>query len=121
MRQIDRHFDGKVTKRVALAVLCYAKVAANANGEFQISSNALSNWVGVASANLRGRHLKELCDFEYLTNVTKEHEAKRWRHSEKTFNPSNWYRINVSYENEDTGDWRLEKDDINGLFKSIYG
>lgn len=119
IQQIDRHFDSRVTKRVALAMLCYAKATADKNGDMQISSNALGTWVGISPANLRGKYLKELCDFEYVLNVTKDHERKKWRNGGAAVQTSNWYRINVPYEN--TGEWVLDGNDINGLFKSVYG
>lgn len=60
---INSCVDSKVCKKVALAILCYAKATADSKGDFQMSSNALGAWLGIAPSNLRGRYLKELRDF----------------------------------------------------------
>ena len=43
--EITRRFDSKNTRVVALAMLCYAKIYANNEGEFSLYSVSLGAWV----------------------------------------------------------------------------
>ena len=115
---IARHVDSRVCKRVALAMLCYSKAAADKHGDFQLSSVQLGAWIGVAPSNIRSRYIKELVDFAYLAKTTDHHRHKGWQSGDKKEPKTEWYRVLEPTKNE--GCWRLVNNDINALYDEIY-
>ena len=109
---IKETFDGYKVRLVALALLCYAKAYANKKGEFHISCVALSAWLGINRKTLRGRYIKELVDFEYLTEISKPKTNSDW--SEQFDKQGIKYKINCSLHN--SGPYVLEDNDIHKLF-----
>lgn len=112
--EINKRFDSRVTKLVALAMLCYAKAHANGNKEFSISSVALSAWINKSSNHLRSRYIKELIEFGYLSLVSTPRNTYAWNNAEK----NSVYRINVDIHN--SGDYVLVDNNILDLYNSIF-
>lgn len=115
--EITKRFDNKKTRKVALAILCYAKTFADSNGEFKISLTALSDWVHIDPANMGSRYFRELIDYDYLSKIeagTTKHTC--WNNSAKT--KMNKYKIVVPIRN--TGDYILEDNNIDKLYDEIF-
>ena len=113
---INKLFDNKKVKLVALAILCYAKAYADEKGEFYISSVALGLWIGINRKTLRSRYMKELIDFGYLVEVEKYKKSNKWNDSYDK--QSTKYRLNVSLNN--SGEFVLIDNDIRKLFSEIF-
>lgn len=112
---INRRFDSKKTKLVALAMLCYAKAYANEDGEFNISLTSLSAWTGVNRHMLGRKYIKELVDYEYLTVVSKYESKNYWEFQYRE--QSTKYRLNFKLVN--TGDFELENNDLQELYAKL--
>ena len=109
-------FDGHKVRKVALALLCYAKAYANKNREFYISSVALGAWLGINRKALRNRYIKELIDFGYLQEVHKRKNSNIW---DQPFSEQGTkYKINNSLHN--SGEHVLESNDIDKLYLEIF-
>lgn len=117
INEIKRRFDNKKTRKVALAILCYAKTFANSKGEFRISQVSFADWVKIDPANIGRRHFKELIDYGYMSKVdggASKHNF--WNKDVKT--KMNKYKIIVPIRN--TGDYILEDNNIDKLYEEIF-
>ena len=116
IKNINKRFDNKTTKFVALAMLCYAKAHANRDGEFNISSVSMSSWLNMNRKTLRHKYIKELVEYEYLTEVAKPENNKKWAnvYEEQSIR----YKINVQLHN--SGEVVLENNDIRILFDELF-
>lgn len=112
--EINSRFDSKNTKLVALAVLCYAKAYANRDKIFSVSSTALSEWVKISVTSVSGRHMKELCDFGYISKIPPAKNGYAW--AQKDMN--NMYRLNVDIHNN--GGYVLADNNILDLYSEIF-
>lgn len=115
--EIKRRFDNKKTRKVALAILCYAKTFANSKGEFRISQVSFADWVNIDPANVGRRHFRELIDYGYMTRIDNG-SAKHnfWNKDVKT--KMNKYKISVPIRN--TGEYILEDNNIDKLYEEIF-
>lgn len=116
VQEIARRFDRKNTRLAALAMLCYAKVFSDTNGEFAISSVSLGCWLGIADSNLRGIYLRELVDFGYLSRVEAGSSRFAWERPAKS--KCGRYRIHTPLIN--TGEYQLDGNDIHGLYETVF-
>ena len=114
IEEINRRFDKKNTKLTALALLCYAKACANRDKEFDISSVALSNWLGINSGDMSTYYLREVIDFEYITKISTPSNTFKWDTSKQ----NSGYRINVDIHN--SGNYTLKDNDILDLYFQIF-
>lgn len=114
--EINRRFDNPKTKYVALAILCYAKANANRDKEFELSSVALSSWLNMDSTFLKRKYIKELESFDYIQLVKKSHNTYSW--DKNNSNKSCVYTLSVPIHN--SGNFILEDNNIEGLFRSIF-
>lgn len=114
--RIKTLFDSKKTRLTALAILCYAKIYANANREFSISSCSLGAWINIYHTNLRDRYIKELCLFDYLTKLEVPKNDKNW--NKRDLDKSTSYRINFPIKN--IGEYKLELNDIEKLYNEVF-
>lgn len=62
-------------RKVALFLLCYAKMYADKDRIFSIRISTMAQWIGINKSNLYGRYIKELIDFGYIKPV--EEKQKR--------------------------------------------
>lgn len=116
--EIKKRFDGNNTRLLALALLCYAKANANQDGEFSISSVALSNWLGLNRGNLSSRALSELIDFGYVERVSPA-PGYVWKPADKADKYKQWnLKINVPLFN--SGGVELVDNNILDLYKCIF-
>lgn len=115
--EIKRRFDNKKTRKVALAILCYAKTFANSKGEFRISQVSFADWVKIDPANIGRRHFRELIDYGYMSKVDGgDSKHNFWNKDVKT--KMNKYKIIVPIRN--TGDYILEDNNIEKLYEEIF-
>lgn len=114
--EINRHFDKKNTKLVALAILCYAKIYADKNKEFSLSSVPFGCWVGISDSQIRARYFKELIDYSYMEKIYTPKNNYKWgnREDEKTSK----YKLLVGIDN--SGDIILDGNHINKLSSNIF-
>lgn len=113
LAEINRRFDNKKTKFVALAILAYAKVYADRDREFNLSSVEFGNWVGIHHSNLRRRYLTELIDFGYISKLVAPKSSFKW-----DGDTANKYKIHVPIHND--GKYILDNNDIRGLYYKIF-
>ncbi len=113
--EIKRRFDAGKIRMVALAMLCYAKTFANANGEFSISLAALADWVGLSRGNISTRYINELIEFEYVNKGGDQHEIV-WNKTARS--KAFTFSLNVPIRN--SGEFELQGNDIHGLYKTAF-
>lgn len=113
--EITRRFDSVPCRKTALGILCYAKVSADRDNEFNISALALSNWLNLNSGNLSALYLKELNDFEYIQKIKNE-KTYSWDKNVK----SNSLRMKLLVPIENKGDYILGNNDIEKLYDDIF-
>ena len=114
--RIKDSFDGQKVRKVALALLCYAKAHGNKNGEFNISSVALGAWLGINRKGLRNKYIKELMDFGYLVEIQKPKNNKAWNQSYDK--QAIRYKLCNSIHN--SGEYVLDGNDIDKLFSEVF-
>ena len=114
--RIVRLFDTPRVQCCALALLCYAKVYANKNGEFPLSSIPFSNWVGIDRSYFQRKVAKELDMFGYVKVINVPQKKPRWDKGEHL--STNRYKMLVPYDN--VGEYKLSGNDIQGLFRELF-
>jgi hypothetical protein len=119
--EINDHFDGRTTKKVALAMLALEKVAANKDGEFDVSLVALAHWLGMTRQTLNGRYLKELEDFSYVQKVNDDDiEMSAW--DKLSGQPkSRLYRYKLLVKSHNSGDIVLHDNNLSCLYNDAFG
>lgn len=113
--EITRRFDSVPCRKTALGILCYAKVSADRDNEFNISALSLSNWLHFDSGNMSGRYLKELIDFEYIAKINNS-STYSWDKNVK----STSLRLKLLVPIDNKGDYILENNDIEKLYDDIF-
>lgn len=113
--EITRRFDSVQCRKVALAILCYAKASADRDNEFNISALALSNWLNTNHSNMCNRAIKELIDFEYISKVNSV-KTYSWDNNVK----SNTLAIKILVPIENKGEYTLNKNNIEELYNKIF-
>ena len=115
VEEIIRRFDNSTVRRTALAVLCYAKVAADSDGEFSISLTALSDWLKISKSTTSTKCFEELCDFSYVEKLERK-TLYSW--DNKIRSKTLVLKMLVPIENK--GEFVLADNDINGLYEKIF-
>lgn len=113
--EITRRFDSIPCRKTALGILCYAKVAADRDNEFNISALALSNWLNIHQTAISGRYIKELIDFEYVKKINNA-KTYSWDKNVK----SNSLRMKILVPIENKGDCTLEENNIDKLYNEVF-
>lgn len=115
INEIIRRFDNEKVRKIALAILCYAKVSADRNGEFNISALSLSNWLKINYGNMCSRYFKEMIDFEYIQKVCGS-STFTWNKNTK----STTLRLKLLVPVENDGEFVLNGNDIDGLYNDVF-
>lgn len=115
VNEIVRRFDSEKVRKTALAVLCYSKVSADRDGEFNISALALSNWLKINYGNMCSRYFKEMIDFEYIQKVCGS-STFTWNKNTK----STTLRLKLLVPIENNGEFVLNGNDIDGLYNDVF-
>lgn len=113
--EITRRFDSVPCRKTALGILCYAKVTADRDNEFNISALALSNWLNLNSGHMSGRYLKELLDFEYIEKVNNL-STFSWDKNVK----STSLRLKLLVPIENKGEYILEENNVDKLYSDVF-
>lgn len=114
--KINELFDNLKTKKVALALLCYAKGHADKSGYFYISSVALGAWLKINRKTLRSKYIKELIDYEYIMEIERPGNSKQWNCDFDK--QATKYRVNASIHN--SGEYVLRNNEIDKLFREVF-
>ena len=114
--RIVKLFDTPRVQCCALALLCYAKVYANKNGEFPLSSIPFSNWVGIYRSYFQRKVAKELDMFGYIKVINVPQKKPRWDEGEHL--STTRYKMLVPYDN--VGEYKLSGNDIQLLFRELF-
>lgn len=114
--QILSRFDSKNCKLLALAILCYAKVAANSDGEVAISTVAFSSWLKMQQSHISGRYIPELVDFDFMEKLGDEETYFMW--DKKTLSKNRRYKLKVPVVND--GIYTLVDNDIFSLAQEVF-
>ena len=114
--RIVKLFDTPRVQCCALALLCYAKVYANKNGEFPLSSIPFSNWVGIDRSYFLRKVAKELDMFGYVKVINVHQKKPRWNEGEHL--STTRYKMLVPYDN--VGEYKLNGNDIQLLFRELF-
>ena len=114
--RIVKLFDTPRVQCCALALLCYAKVYANKNGEFPLSSIPFSNWVGIDRSYFQRKVVKELDMFGYVKVINVPQKKPRWDEGEHL--ATTRYKMLVPYDN--VGEYKLNGNDIQLLFRELF-
>lgn len=115
--EIISRFDSRNCKLLALAILCYAKVNADANGEVNISTVAFSNWLGLQQSHISGRYIPELIDFDFIERCGDEKSYFMWD-KKQPLSKNRRYKIKVPLVNK--GTYVLAGNDIMALAKDVF-
>ena len=110
---IKRRFDTKNTRMLALALLCYGKAAADKNGECGFSLLAMSNWIGIDSANIISRYMPHMYTFNWISKIKPKY---KWDKDQK--DKMTHVKFEIPLVNE--GRFKLEDNNITELFSRIF-
>ena len=116
--RIKARFDTKNVRMVALAILCYSKAFADKDGNFNLSTVSLGNWVGFSRTNISSYYLKELIDFSYVEKVNYK-KKKTYTWNKKTVARSLVLKLKVPTVNE--GKYKIKDNDIRALYDEVFG
>ena len=114
IKEIERRFDTKNTKMIALAFLCYGKVAAGSDGECSISCTSLANWIGIDYSHLMSRYLPQMSAFKYVSKV--ENKKRKWVKDSKS--EISKFKYHVDLKNE--GEFELKDNNLAELFATVF-
>lgn len=117
IERINFAADFKQSKRVALFLLIYAKLHADANGEFKIRVSTMSEWIGIDRSNLYKRHISPLITYGFLEAV----EQKSYNKYLNQKREEKRYRFRIPYKLVNEGEYCITRnDDFQMLFNRIF-
>lgn len=118
IKEITSRFDSKKTRKVALAILCYAKAAADRDNCFNLSVTALCSWIHVDYSHTLSKTLHELSLFEYIDYNTNKQNQKTYTWGRMTRSKSSKFKLLVPIYNG--GAYQLIDNDIDALFNECF-
>lgn len=118
IENINRRFDNRKTKLVALAMLCYSKAHSGSDGYFNLSSMHLSFWLNMNKRGLRQRYIRELIEYEFL-NEYPQNKPTSYKTWDVAFEEqSTRYKLTIPVVN--AGEFVLGSNDIKKLYAEIF-
>lgn len=117
IERINERFDNTRTQKIALALLCYAKAAADSDNCFDISVLSFSNWMNIDQTQLYRKYLKELQTFEYIEPVDKN-KKNTFSWNKKIKSKSARFKMLVPLRNK--GEYELTGNDIDTLYNECF-
>lgn len=121
VNRIVELFDSDKARKLALSLLCYAKVYANRDGEFTISMSALSEWIGISRTSVSSKYLPELEALGYITRLDNTQPSTRWHHRQPVqTNKFKSIRLKINTSLYNAGRFRLIHNDIDKLYDEIF-
>ena len=115
-QNIVDHAPTETDRKVALALLCNAKAFADRRGVFRASTEQLANWLDMKGANVRGRNIRRLCEWQYIAKVDTDKGKAAGRFSKYRRSVS-CFKLLVPYKN--TGEHELIDNDIEALYAAL--
>lgn len=117
LEEIKKRFDRPKTRKVALALLCYAKAAANSDNEFVLSVLAFSNWLHISCNSVRTSYLPEIIFFGYLEKVSTPNK-KIYAWDSKAKSKAQKFKLLVDFKN--VGEYQLIDNNIDVLYDECF-
>ena len=118
IKNITDRFDSVKARKVALALLCYAKAFADSDNQFQISIVSLCNWLRIGTTQMHTSYLKELQTFEYISRVQDADEKTIFSWDNVVKSKSGTYKLMVKFVN--AGKYELHNNDIEDLYHQCF-
>lgn len=118
INEITDRFDSLKTRKIALALLCYAKATADSDNCFDISVQSFCNWLHVDYSRMLRAYLKELQTFKYIERVSKTNSKKVYAWDGNAKSQSSNFKMLVSFNN--SGEYILKNNDIESLFNECF-
>ena len=118
IKNITDRFDSVKARKVALALLCYAKAFADSDNQFQISIVSLCNWLRIGTTQMHTSYLKELQTFEYISRVQDADEKTIFSWDNVVKSKSGTYKLMVKFVN--AGKYELHNNDIEDLYHRCF-
>lgn len=118
LKEITDRFDNSKTRKVALAILCYAKAAADRNNCFDLSILSFCSWLHMEYSFMHKSYLKELQNFEYIERIRKTPSKKVYSWNGNMKSKSSNFKLLVKFNN--SGDYQLIDNDIDTLFRECF-
>ena len=119
--EIKLRFDNKNQRKLAFAMLCYAKAVADKHGCFYISYAELYEWIGIAHTHIQNRYLQTIIKFDYIERVKTKKSTFTWdKDKNKNYYQKSKFKIKVDFSNNFEGKWILQNNDILKLFDEIF-
>lgn len=107
----------KNSRKVALFLLCYAKMYADKERIFSIRVSTMAKWIGINKSNLYGRYLKELMEFGYVKPIEeKESRILKYFQTQKERD----YQLQFLHPLINCGGVEFKDYDIDALAKILF-
>lgn len=116
IERISTCFDSSKSRRAALAMLCYAKAAADKDGYFYLPVAVFAGWIHQDYSYVLRHYVKEMKSMGFVESV-KRSKKKRfsWEEQKEKSN----FRILVPHHN--TGNYVLVDNNIDALYVECFG
>ena len=117
LKEITDRFDNPKTRKVALAILCYAKAAADRDNCFDLSVVSFCSWLNMDYSFMLKTYLRELQSFGYIRKMkTSERKTFSWNGNVKSKSAN--FKLLVNFNN--SGEHILVNNDIDALFEECF-
>ena len=109
--------DFKVSKKIALFLLIYAKLHADYDGNFKIRIATMAEWVGVKRENIYARHIAPLVEYGFM-EVADHSDYKRYLNQKRD---EKRMSMRICHPLVNEGQFVIENnEDFERLFQQIF-
>lgn len=109
--------DFKVSKKIALFLLVYAKLHADYDGNFKIRIATMAEWVGVKRENIYARHIAPLVEYGFM-EVADHSDYKRYLNQKRD---EKRMSMRICHPLVNEGQFVIENnEDFERLFQQIF-
>lgn len=116
IREITDRFDTPKVRKVALALLCYAKAFSDENNQFSISITSLCNWLSLGVTQMHASYLKELEIFDYIKRVNTHVKVYSWDGNAKSKSAN----LQLTVRTVNVGTHELVDNNIDALYAECF-
>lgn len=122
LTKIGDDFDTPTVRKLALALLCYAKVMADRENTFDISFYQLCDWCKCSKTQFYSYYLKELTGYGFLEIIKNERNKKIWSWDKNVKNKSATVKLQVNCNNVTSGNdvHYLRDNDLEQLYNECF-
>lgn len=114
IEEIKNRFDTYYERKIALAIICYAKAYA-VDGKFKLSQGMFANWLGMNPRTIR-KYLNTMATLEFLYQ-SENGDVNSW-YQKYVVSELNTFEIGLPLINE--GEFKLIDNDIEKLYEEIF-